>query len=269
MGTQTAYRSGIGMAALDERNQMILDELPQVQFIAARILERLPANVQMEDLVSAGVLGLLEAFEHYDPARNAQFKTYARFRIRGAIMDSLRNLDWGTRNMRRKARDITETKARLEAELGRSVSNEEIAGALHISIDQLEATMSRIDGLQMVEQRSAPFGETGEFEDFIESAASQDASPFDLCLRAENKEQLAGAIALLSEREQLVLSLYYKEELTMKEVAEVVGIALSRVSQIHNAAITKLRASLRSMQSRPLVGMQPRVVASIAAGAAC
>ena len=231
MGTQaTSYDTyQAAPPTLDERNQLILDELPQVQFIAARILERLPANVQLEDLVSAGVLGLLEAYQHYDPARNAQFKTFARFRIRGAILDSLRNLDWGSRNMRRKARDISESKARLEAVLGRAPGKEEIADELHISL----------------EQRTAPYGESGEIEDLIESAPGNDLNPFELCLRAENKEHLARAIAALNEREQLVLSLYYKEELTMKEVSEVIGIALSRVSQIHNAALAKLRTALR------------------------
>ena len=273
-GTYRAAAAGFGEGVGDGfgegealRNQMVLDELPQVQFIAARILERLPANVQLEDLVSAGVLGLLEAYQHYDPARNAQFKTFARFRIRGAILDSLRNLDWGSRNMRRKARDITDSRARLEAVLGRAPSNEEIASELHILLDQLETTMSRIDGLYIVEQRTAPFGESGEVEDLIESAPGNELNPFDLCLRAENKEHLARAIAALNEREQLILSLYYKEELTMKEVSEVVGVALSRVSQIHNAAIAKLRVALRSTYLRPLAGVQPRIAAS--AGAAC
>lgn len=237
--------------ALLERNQLILDELPQVYFIAARIAERLPASVQLEDLVGAGVLGLLEAYQNFDGSRNAQFKTFARFRIRGAILDSLRTLDWGSRGMRRKGREIADTRTRLEGVLGRSPSNEEIAFEMKISLDQLETAMTQIDSLQIVGQQTSPVGD-GEVQDLIEGAPSREENPFDLCLKGQQKQHLTQAIASLSEREQLVLSLYYKEELTMKEVAEVIGIAISRVSQIHNVAINKLRASLSALGSRPL-----------------
>ena len=250
--------------ARGERNQYILDELPQVYFIAARILERLPASVQIEDLVHAGVLGLLEAYQNYDSSRNAQFRTFARFRIRGAILDSLRTLDWGSRGMRRKAREIAETGVRLEAALGRKPEKEEIAAEMKISLDQLDTAMTAIDSLQIVGQRSATASDSGEVQDLIESAPSREGNPFDLCLKAEQKRHLALAIAALNEREQLVLSLYYREELTMKEVAEVVGIALSRVSQIHHAALGKLRASLASLETRPV---QPRA-ANMAGSAA-
>ncbi len=225
------------------RDQIILQELPQVYFIAARILERLPASVQLEDLVNAGVIGLLEAYEHYDDARNAQFRTFARFRIRGAILDSLRSLDWGSRGMRRKAREITDTSHRLELTLGRKPEKDEVAAEMKISLDQLDTAMTHIDSLQIVSQQGL-LSMDGDVEDLIETAPSREDNPFDLCLKAEQKQQLAEAIAALSEREQLVLSLYYKEELTMKEVAEVVGIALSRVSQVHNGAIRKLRTTL-------------------------
>ncbi len=239
------------------RNQLILDELPQVYFIAARILERLPASVQLEDLVNAGVIGLLEAYESYDNTRNAQFKTFARFRIRGAILDSLRSLDWGSRGMRRKAREISEASVRLEASLGRRPNKEEVAADMKITLDQLDTVMANLETLQVVGQQTAGSSDNSEMHDLIESAPSREANPFDLCLQAEQKQQLAGAIEMLSEREQLVLSLYYKEELTMKEVAEVIGIALSRVSQIHNAAIGKLRSTLGA--ARPLVAMSGRV----------
>ena len=248
------------------RDQLILDELPQVYFIAARILERLPASVQLEDLVNAGVLGLLEAYENYDAGRNAQFKTFARFRIRGAILDSLRSLDWGSRGMRRKAREITETGLRLEAALGRKPEKEEVAAEMKISLDQLDTAITAIDSLQIVGQ-SAPSFESGEVQDLIESAPSREANPFELCLKAEQKQHLTRAIAALNEREQLVLSLYYREELTMKEVAEVVGIALSRVSQIHHAAIGKLRAALASLETRPAPAQLAAKAAGMAASA--
>ncbi len=256
MGTNAAYSAfATREGTLAERDRLILDELPQVYYIAARILERLPASVQLEDLVNAGVLGLLEAYQNFDASRNAQFKTFARFRIRGAIMDSLRTLDWGSRGMRRKAREITDAKDKLEKALGRAPANEEIASELKLPLDQLEAAMTQIDGLHVIGQQGRSSGDDGEVQDFIESAPSRDENPFELCVRAENKQQLARVIATLGEREQLVLSLYYKEELTMKEVAEVIGIALSRVSQIHNAAIGKLRAAMRPAQTRPIAGL--------------
>ncbi len=227
-----------------KRDQAILDELPQVYFIASRILERLPAGVELEDLVHAGVIGLLEAYKHYDSARNAQFKTFARFRIRGAILDSLRSLDWGSRGMRRKAREIKDAAQRLELALGRQPEKEEVAREMGFSLEELDTAMRSIDSLQIVGREGFAGAESSDAEDLIETAPSREESPFDLCLKAEQKQQLAEAVAALGEREQLVLSLYYKEELTMKEVAEVVGIAVSRVSQLHHAAIGKLRAAL-------------------------
>ncbi len=257
MEAHTAYRSAAGEdVVLLERNQLILDELPQVYFIASRILERLPASVQLEDLVNAGVLGLLEAYQNFDNSRNAQFKTFARFRIRGAILDSLRTLDWGSRGMRRKAREISDTRTRLEGTLGRTPGKDEIADEMKISLDQLETAMTQIDSLQIVGQQTTVMGDNGEMQDLIESAPSHDENPFELCLKGEQKEALTRAITGLSEREQLILSLYYREELTMKEVAEVIGIALSRVSQIHNVAIGKLRVALHAMGGR--AGHLPR-----------
>ncbi len=249
-----------------DRDRVILEELPQVYFIASRILERLPGGVQLEDLVNAGVIGLLEAYENFDNARNAQFKTFARFRIRGAIMDSLRTLDWGSRGMRRKAREITETSSRLEAALGRKPGKEEIAAEMKISLDQLDTAMTHIDSLQVVSQQMYLTSDGGEVEDLIETAPSGEAGPFELCVRAEQKEQLARAVAALNEREQLVLSLYYREELTMKEVAEVMGIALSRVSQLHNAAITRLRAALGVTPQPTPMPVRPQARAAVAAG---
>ena len=253
---RTAISSGLH-ADPARRDQIILDELPQVHFIAARLLERLPPGVQMEDLVQAGVLGLLEAYDNYDHARNAQFRTFARFRIRGAILDSLRALDWGSRGARRRAREIAEAAKRLESELGRAPEREEVAAALGMSLEALEAARSEIDGLQIVGQQQVVAGDLDETLDLIESARSAWENPFELYARAEQKQVLAEAIGNLTEREQTVLSLYYREELTMKEVAEVVGVAVSRVSQLHAAALTKLRRALEAdsvAQAAPTAG---------------
>jgi RNA polymerase sigma factor for flagellar operon FliA len=231
-------------SAFDERNDLIMQELPQVQYIASRILERLPQQVELSDLVHAGVIGLLEAYRTFDSSKNAQFKTFAKFRIKGAILDSLRALDWGSRGIRRKAREITEATLKLEGDLGRYPTKDEIAAALGISIAALNDIQAELNGLQVV-GREVGFTSDGEAtHDLIESAPSAWDNPFEMYCKTEAKEQLADAVSNLSEREQLILSLYYREELTMKEVAEIVGLAVSRVSQIHTEILAKLKQAL-------------------------
>ncbi|HTV16391.1 MAG TPA: FliA/WhiG family RNA polymerase sigma factor [Acidobacteriaceae bacterium] len=239
-------------AAADCSGDLVMQELSQVYYIAARIRERLPQHVEMEDLVSAGVIGLLEANRSFDPAKNAQFKTFAKFRIRGAILDSLREIDWGSRSVRRRGREIAEATAQLEARLSRHPSEAEIAEEMQIDVDHLRRIVAQIDHLHVVGQQVATTSGESETIDVIESAPADDPDAFELCLEGEMKGHLAAAIAKLSEREQLILSLYYKEELTMKEIAEVVGVALSRVSQIRQAAVLKLRESLAHVEQRPV-----------------
>jgi RNA polymerase sigma factor for flagellar operon FliA len=246
---ELAYRENSD--GLDERNELVMRELPQVYYVAARIRERLPKQVDMEDLVQAGVIGLLEACRNYDSLKDAQFSTFAKFRIRGAIVDSLRKLDWGSRTLRRRGREINSTVAKLESSLGRQPQEEEIAADMQMSLDELQSTMTQLDGLYLVGQRTSPSHDHAESYDLIESAqSSDDDNPFNVCLQGERRAQLVEAVSQLSEREQLILSLYYKEELTMKEVSKVVGIAVSRVSQIHAAAMVKLRASLNHLRER-------------------
>jgi RNA polymerase sigma factor for flagellar operon FliA len=247
---ELAYRASSD--SLDERNDLVMRELPQVYYVAARIHERLPKNVEIEDLVQAGVLGLLDACRNYDASKDAQFSTFAKFRIRGAILDSLRKLDWGSRALRRKGREIATSVSKLESSLGRQPLEEEIAADLNIPLDGLQNTMTQLDGLFLVGQQTNSIHDHTESFDLIESAqGTDDDNPFDLCLESERKEQLAEAISHMSEREQLILSLYYQEELTMKEISQVVGIVVSRVSQIHAAAMVKLRASLAHLRERP------------------
>jgi RNA polymerase sigma factor for flagellar operon FliA len=137
------------------RDEVILAELPQVYFVAARIHERLPAGVQIEDLVNAGVVGLIEAYNSFDHTKNAQFRTFARFRIRGAILDSLRVLDWGSRSLRRKAREIADTRQKLEGSLGRRPTNEEVAAEMKLPLEQMEMALTQVDSLQIVNQQAA------------------------------------------------------------------------------------------------------------------
>ena len=254
---EVAYKSCV--AEVEDPNDLVMQELSQVYYIAARICERLPRQVEMEDLVNAGVIGLLEASRSFDSSKNIQFKAYAKFRIRGAILDSLREADWGSRSLRRRGREIAEATARLEATLRRHPAESEIAEEMHIEIGQLQKITAQIDGLFVVGQQTAVSNDRTTLFDVIESAPSlDDPDPFDLCLRGEMKAHLAEAISQLSQREQLILSLYYREELTMKEISEVVGVALSRVSQILQATLKKLRELLAHLQERESAGYAPR-----------
>jgi len=243
---ELAYQSN--QYDMSERDRLIMEELPQVHYIAARIRERLPQHVAFEDLVNAGVLGLIEAINKYDSAKLVQFKTFAKFRIRGAILDSLRELDWGSRLLRRKGREIDDAVARLEIQLSRQPSEQEIADELRIDLKELYSLLTQLDGLYLVSQQVSATFDRSETHDLIENAPSRGEDSFDICLRAENSELLEKALAKLDERSQRVLALYYKEELTMKEISLVLDIAESRVSQLHSAALLKLR---NCMQKKP------------------
>jgi RNA polymerase sigma factor for flagellar operon FliA len=241
---QTAYKEQ-QVDETEDREQLIMKELPQVYYIARRIHERLPQQVLLEDLVHAGVIGLIEAVRSFDPSKLVPLKSYAKFRIRGAILDSLRELDWGSRPLRHKGRQIEEAISNLSKKLGRQPEEGEIAAELGISIDELYAIAHRIDGAILIGQQVSSVYDRSEKQDLIESAPSHDESPFDLCVRTEVKEKLAKAIGTLSEKEQMVISLYYKEELTMREIAEVMQLGESRISQLHSLALPKLRAALQ------------------------
>jgi RNA polymerase sigma factor for flagellar operon FliA len=245
MQAEIAYRENV--EEVSERDQLILKELSQVYYIARRIFERLPQHVVFEDLVHAGVVGLIEAVRSYDVSKSVPFNAFAKFRIRGAILDSLRELDWGSRPLRRKGRRMEEAIATLSAKLGRQPEEDEIAAEMGVSIEKLHEIALRLDGLNLVGQQVNSLFDSSGTQDLIESAPSRDENPYDLCLRTEIKERLAEAIGTLSEKEQLVVSLYYREELTMKEIAKVVQLGESRVSQIHAIALPKLRAALQKV----------------------
>ena len=246
---EAAYKTSAANTLSEE--ELVMQELQQVYYIAARIRERLPQHVEMEDLVSAGVIGLLEATRSFDGTKNVQFKTFAKFRIRGAILDSLRETDWGSRYMRRRAREIAEVTTRLEGRLGRHPVEAEVAREMEIEPEQLRRIVAQLDSLQMSGQQVSTSNDRSESFDVIEAAPDLSGlNPFELCLKGEVKAHLAEAISRLSEREQLILSLYYREELTMKEISKVVGISLSRVSQIREETMSKLKTMLDHMQGQ-------------------
>jgi RNA polymerase sigma factor for flagellar operon FliA len=230
----------------EDRDQVILGELPQVYYIARRIHDRLPQHVPFEDLVNAGVIGLIEAVRSYDARKAVPLRSFAKFRIRGAILDSLRELDWGSRLLRKKGRRIEEAITALSAKLGRQPEEGEIAEEMGISIATLHEIALEVDGSILVGQQINSVHDGSEKQDLIESAPSRDQNAFDHCLHSELRRELAQAIETLSEKEQLVISLYYREELTMKEIASVLQLGESRVSQIHALALPKLRAALKS-----------------------
>lgn len=257
MTAEVAYRTSTSSPAdvndfTAERNALVLSQLPQVYYAAARIRERLPQHVEMEDLVHAGVIGLIEACRNYDNTKSAAFGTFAKFRIRGAILDSLRKLDWGSRSLRKKGRAITASTAALAASLGRQPLQEEIAADLKMKLKELQATLTQLDGLYLMGQQVESADDSSSHHDLIESAPSNGGdNPFELCLEGEEKELLKQAVVQLSEREQLILSLYYHDELTMREISDVVGVAVSRISQIHAASLIKLRTSLKHLRKAP------------------
>jgi RNA polymerase sigma factor for flagellar operon FliA len=230
----------------EDRDQLVMQELPHVYYIARRIHERLPKHVPMEDLVHAGVIGLIGAVRSYDPSKSVPLKSYTEFRIRGAILDSLRELDWGSRRLRHKGRQIEDAISTLSKKLGRQPEEDEIAAELNISVDKLYSIAQRIDAAILVGQQVSSTYDRSEHQDLIESAPSNEESPFDKYARTEVKEKLARAISTLSDKEQMVISLYYKEELTMKEIAAVMQLGESRISQLHRLALPKLRAALRN-----------------------
>lgn len=222
-----------------DRERLVQETLPLVARVAGAIGSRLPHSVEMADLTQAGVLGLLDAADKFDRAKGIRFATYAELRIRGAILDSLRGLDWVPRSLRRQRRELQSASSGLEARLGRKPSDEELAAAMELSLLELGATRERV-------RRAEIASAVESFERVV--ALTIDPSspdPQELLERREIEELLARAIERLPARERLVLALYYHEELTMKDVGRVLGVNESRVSQIHSKAVETLRRRLR------------------------
>ena len=241
--------TGQVLAELDEaaRDQLLLEHLPQVQYIARRIHDRLPPQVLLEDLVHAGILGLMDAVRKYDPSKNVQLKHYAEFRIRGAILDSLRQVDWSPRTLRRQGRRLEQAISDCKGRYGRDPTEPEIAAELGMSLEDLQRLMGDLRGLD-IGSLQADSNEPGSGEEALQyRPGAEEEDPFHQTLRSEMTGLLAKAIGELPAREREVLALYHYEELTMKEVGATLGIGESRVSQIHTAALLRLRARLREL----------------------
>jgi RNA polymerase sigma factor FliA len=231
----------------EEQERVIVEHLPIVRYLARRIHERLPQQVDIEDLVSSGVLGLIDALQKFDPAKKVQFRSYAQFRIRGAILDSLRTLDWSPRDLRRKGRAIEEAIRSLTSRLGRAPSETEVATELEMELSEYQLLLGELKGLEIGTLHAERSEDSGEEElAYIPTDPQED--PLFRCLKGEMQARLARAIDQLPERERLVMTLYYYEEMTMKEIGLTLGVVESRVSQIHASAVLHLRAGLSDLK---------------------
>ncbi len=236
---------------LAERNQLLVQHLPQVQYIARSIHKRLPQHIPLDDLVIAGVLGLIEALDRFDPSKRIKLESYSKARIRGAILDSLRELDWCPRTLRRKSREIDRATQRLGNRLGRMPLEAEVAGELGIALGRFQHLRNELYGVESANLRALDSVD-GDGESSWEVPAGVE-DPFSLCLRSEMTRLLAQAIQELSTRRRQVLTLYYFEEMTMREVGARLNVGESRVSQLHTSALSQLRGRVAQ-----LLGIPPR-----------
>jgi RNA polymerase sigma factor for flagellar operon FliA len=229
-----------------EQERVLLEHLPIVRFLARRIHERLPQHVDIEDLVSAGVVGLMDAFSKFDPAKKVQFRSYAQFRIRGAILDSLRTLDWSPRELRRKGRAVEEAIRVMTARLGHAPNEAEVAQEMALELEEYQQLLGDLKGLEIGTLHMERNEDSGE-EELAYVPGRPEEDPLFRCLRGELEERLAEAIQNLPDRERLVMSLYYYEEMTMREIGLALGVVESRVSQVHASAVVHLRGALKDL----------------------
>jgi RNA polymerase sigma factor FliA len=229
------------------REQLVLAYSPLVKYVAGRMSTGLPAHVEEADLISYGLLGLISAIERFDPGRQIKFETFAITRIKGSIIDELRSLDWVPRSVRAKAREIERVNSRLEHELRRAPTDEEMAEALEVTPEEYQESLTRISNSSVValdelwtlsdaSGDQVSLLDTIQDPDAVDPAAAMDAT--------ETKDRLAESIARLPEREKLVVALYYYENLTLREIGEVLGVTESRVSQLHTKAVMRLKSAL-------------------------
>ena len=224
----------------EERDRLILEHLPQVRLISRRIHERLPESVCLDDLISAGTIGLISAVDRFDPKQNVKLKTYAEYKIRGAILDSLRGLDWAPRQQRKRTKQIEAAIAALEQQLSRMPTEDEIAAHLKVGIDEYHEWLVDVRGVNLGSLEVATGDE--ENRDLLQYISTdEEAWPSRIVERAELERLLAEAISKMPQIESTVLSLYYREELTLREIAKVVKLHESRISQLKSQAILRLR----------------------------
>lgn len=231
---------------LERRNELIIEYLPLVKFIANRIAGRLPSHVEVDDLINSGIIGLIDALKKFDASLKIKFKTYAEFRIKGAILDELRALDWVPRSTRQKASRLERAYAELEQLLGRAASDAEMMAHLGINAGEFDELVREARGVALIslDELRAEGDEAYEHNLLEYLADPEQMNPSQLMNLDQIYRIVADTIDQLPEKERLAISLYYYEELTMKEIGEIMGITESRVSQIHTKAILRLRGRL-------------------------
>ena len=235
------------------REHLIMEHAPLIKYIVNRIAVRLPSHIDLDDLMNTGVIGLMDAIEKYDPEKNCKFKTYAEFRIKGAILDQLRSLDWVPRSVRQKSRRLERAYGEVEQRLGRSASDDEVADSLGLQLDKFHELLNQVRGISLVNLEeirgtNSDGDRTGTYADIIEDVNSE--NPFASLKLHEMKQIIADTIATLPEKERLVVSLYYYEDLNMKEIGQILGITESRVCQIHTKSVLRLRSKLKNTMER-------------------
>ena len=238
----------------ENREEVIIRYSPMIKYVANRIAMRLPPHIEVDDLISVGVLGLMDAITKYDSSRGAKFKTYAEFRVRGAILDELRYLDWVPRSIRQKASQVDKVVQGLQAKLRRQPEDEEVAKEMGLSLDQFHQTLNETKSIPIFSLEDLGIAkESGDQQSLLDCLAGKaDADPQTQVRLVELKEIIAKAIDALPEKERLMVSLYYYEELTMKEIGAVLEITESRVSQIHSKAVYRLRTKLKAIIAEEL-----------------
>jgi len=233
----------------ENMDQIVEEYSPMIKYVANRIAMRLPPHIEVDDLISVGAIGLMDAIEKYDPNRGAKFKTYAEFRVRGSILDELRSLDWVPRSVRQKASSLDAVSNKLQSKLGRPPEDEEIAEEMGITLEELFDTINETRNMPLLSLEdlgiTSPAGDKQSLLDTLEGKG--DVDPQTQMRLNELKSLIATAIDALPEKERLMVSLYYYEELTMKEIGEVLGITESRISQIHSKAVYRLRTKLKTL----------------------
>lgn len=223
----------------DQRDQRIIEHIGLVKRIAYHLVARMPSNVQVDDLIQSGMLGLIEASKHYDPTQGASFETYAGIRVRGAMLDDVRHSDWSPRSLHRKMRQVREAIHEIENATGRDAKDQEIADKLDISLEDYHTIRRDSANAQIfsLDQEEEDPGSQSRLK-------SAQSDPFEALQNSRFKGYLAQVIGSLSEREQMVMSLYYNEELNLKEIGQVLEISESRVSQIHSQALKNIRSKM-------------------------
>lgn len=241
------YKEDPTKLSQSQKDVLVKEYAPLIRFIAQKIAVRLPSNIELDDLISAGVIGLMDAIDKYDPSRDNKFKTYAEFRIRGAILDELRAQDWVPRSIRDKAKLLDKTMVQLEADLGRSPTDEEISRALNISVEEFHGLVNQVRPVSLLSIDDAQtFSNTDKKSILNLLEGSKLNNPYNQLNLKSVKEFVARGIEELPERQRLVLSLYYYEDLNLKEIGQVLRVTESRVSQLHAQAVQRLRARLQA-----------------------